>query len=69
MPVDYQELLRGKRVEDARAYKGSERFRAAEIIHHPTFGLGIIIALRDTNKVDVGFNDGLKTLVHGGSTR
>src|SRR5262249_8319435 len=68
-PVDYRELLHGKKVETAREYKTSERLQPKEIIHHLIFGLGIVVAVRDANKVDVGFNDGLKTLIHGGSSR
>ena len=67
--VDYQALLRGKEVGNAHAYKISERFKLKEIIHHPIFGLGVVVGVRDANKVDVGFNDGVKTLVQGGSAR
>ena len=61
-PVDYQALLRGKDVNNARAYKISERFQPKEIINHPTFGVGLVVAVRDANKIDVGFSDGVKTL-------
>lgn len=67
--VDYQALLRGKGVGDARAYKISERFRPKEIIHHPIFGVGLVVAVRDTNKIDVGFTDGLKTLIQDSAAR
>ena len=67
--VDYQALLCGKEVGNARAYKISERFQLKEIIHHPIFGLGVVVGVRDANKVDVGFNDGLKTLVQGGAAQ
>ena len=63
--VDYQALLQGVDVGKARPYKISERFRAKEMIHHPTFGVGLVIAVRDTNKIDVGFSDGIKTLTQG----
>lgn len=66
-PIDYQALLRDKEVSNARAYKITERFQLKDIIHHPIFGLGIVVGVRDANKVDVGFNDGLKTLVPGGA--
>jgi hypothetical protein len=65
--VDYQALLRGRDVGSARPYKTSERFQAKELIHHPVFGVGVVIAVRDSNKLDVGFNDGLKVLIHGSS--
>lgn len=65
--VDYQALLRSKDVRNARAYKVSERFEPKEIIQHPTFGVGLVLRVRDSNKIDVGFTDGLKTLTHGGA--
>ena len=61
--VDYQALLRGKDGGKARPYKISERFQPKEIIHHPIFGLGLVVAVRDANKIDVGFTDGMKTLM------
>lgn len=63
--VDYQALLQGVDVGKARPYRMSERFHAKEIIHHPTFGVGLVVAERDTNKIDVEFAGGMKTLVHG----
>ena len=65
--VDYQALLNGKDVGNARAYKMSERFQPKEIIRHPTFGIGLVVRVRDANKIDVGFSDGLKTLTQGGA--
>ena len=62
--VDYQALLQAVDAGKARPYTISERFRAKEIIAHPIFGLGLVIAERDANKIDVGFTDGMKTLTH-----
>jgi hypothetical protein len=62
--VDFQAILRGKDAGNARTYKASERFKPKEIINHPIFGLGLVVAVRDSTKIDVGFNDGLKTLAH-----
>ena len=66
-PVDYQALLRGKDVSQSRAYRTSERFQTDELVDHPTFGIGLVVRLRDSNKIDVGFSDGVKTLTHGAS--
>jgi len=63
--VDYRALLQGVDIGKARPYKMSERFQVKDLIRHPTFGVGLVIAVRDTNKIDVGFNDGVKTLAHG----
>jgi len=65
--VDYQALLQGIDAGNARQYRTSERFRAKEIIRHPTFGVGLVVAERDVNKIDVGFADGMKTLTHDGA--
>lgn len=61
---DYQALVRGKDPSSARPYKTSERFAAKELINHPTFGIGLVMSVRDSTKIDVGFQDGLKTLAH-----
>ena len=66
-PVDYEALLRGKDVGQSRAYRTAERFHTDEIVDHPTFGIGLVVRLRDSNKIDVGFSDGVKTLTHGAS--
>ncbi len=64
--IDYKALLTGKDTSAARLYNVSERFQAKEIIRHPVFGIGLVVAVRDPNKIDVGFTEGMKTLVHGG---
>jgi hypothetical protein len=65
--ADYQTLLQKVDASTARRYSTSERFREKEIIDHPTFGIGLVVAVRDTNKIDVGFTDGMRTLTHGAS--
>ncbi|HYD49577.1 MAG TPA: hypothetical protein VEB21_14575 [Terriglobales bacterium] len=62
---DYEALLRGKDVKNARPYRLSDRFECKELINHPTFGIGQVVAVRDSTKIDVGFSDGMKTLAHG----
>jgi hypothetical protein len=61
---DYASLLRGRDPSTARAYSGAERFKDGELIRHPTFGLGLVTALKDVNKIEVLFADGSKTLIH-----
>ena len=62
---DYASLLRGRDPSAARAYALSERFKQGELIRHPTFGLGVVTALKDVNKIEVLFADSSKTLIHG----
>lgn len=66
-PVDYTTLMRGRDVSTARPYKMSDRFLPKELINHPVFGVGLVVAVRDTSKIDVGFPEGLKTLAQGGA--
>jgi len=61
---DYASLLRSRDPSTARAYLLTERFKDGELIRHPTFGLGLVMALKDANKIEVMFTDGSKTLIH-----
>jgi hypothetical protein len=61
----YEALLRGKDPSKARTYAPSERFAAAELIKHPTFGLGFVLLVKESNKIEVAFADGPKVLAHG----
>lgn len=53
------------RAEPARPYKPSEAYAAGEQITHARYGLGEIVNLRD-GKIDVRFDDGMRTLIHAG---
>jgi hypothetical protein len=61
----YEALLRGKDASKARNYAPSERFAATELIRHPTFGLGFVLTVKESNKIEVAFADGPKVLAHG----
>jgi hypothetical protein len=65
--ADFATMLRGKDPAKARPYALSGRFQAAELIRHPSFGLGFVTAVKDQTKIEVAFADGLKTLVQGRS--
>jgi hypothetical protein len=62
--ISFQEQLAAKDVANARTYSPKDTYRADEVIRHPTFGLGIVKAVR-SDKVDVAFKADEKTLVHG----
>lgn len=64
---DFATILRGKDPAKARPYVLSGRFQAAELIRHPSFGLGLVTAVKDPTKIEVAFADGVKTLVQGHS--
>ena len=62
---EYEMLLRGRTGDKARTYAISERFAPGELLKHASFGLGVVVAERDSVKIDVHFADGPKVLLHG----
>jgi hypothetical protein len=62
---DYEMLLRGQDPSKALPYTPSERFQPAQLIRHSAFGLGVVTSVKEGNKIEVAFPDGMKTLVHG----
>ncbi|HVF45318.1 MAG TPA: hypothetical protein VM936_19990 [Pyrinomonadaceae bacterium] len=49
----------------ARAYSTAETYAEGEWIQHKTHGVGKVKAVRG-GKIDVAFDSGLRTLLHGG---
>lgn len=47
----------------SRNYNMRENFDVGEVIAHTTFGVGKVVAVRDFNKIDVKFSDGVKILL------
>ncbi len=45
-------------------YSISHPFTSGDIVDHPTFGIGIIESIIDTNKIEVLFESELKILMH-----
>lgn len=62
--VSFAQQLEGKDPSKARKYSPKETFVAGDLVDHPTFGLGIVNAVR-VDKIDVAFKAFEKTLVHG----
>jgi hypothetical protein len=50
----------------ARDYRPAETYSPEQVVRHPTFGLGIVRAVRE-DKVDIAFKAAVRTLVHGRS--
>ncbi len=63
-PSDYDKLMKSQDADKARKYATSDRFQPSELIKHGTFGLGIVLTCKESNKIEVLFSDGTKTLVH-----
>jgi len=47
----------------SRNYNMRENYEIAEVIAHPTFGVGKVLSIKDLNKIEVKFSDGVKTLL------
>lgn len=61
---DYATYMEGRDPATARRYSMSGAFVAGELMNHPKFGIGVTVALKDTTKIEVLFEDGPKVLVH-----
>jgi hypothetical protein len=62
--VSFEEQLRGKNLDQARKYSPKDTYAVDEVMSHPTFGYGLVRAVRP-DKVDVAFKASERTLVHG----
>jgi hypothetical protein len=61
----YQTLLNAGDPATAKTYTPSARYEAGDILEHHTLGRGVTTALKEGSKIEVLFESGLKTLVHG----
>lgn len=62
--VTWDEQFKGKDLTKAKKYSPRETFVVDDVVDHPTFGLGLVRAVRD-GKVEVAFKQEDKLLVHG----
>jgi hypothetical protein len=62
--VSFAAQIEARGANTARVYSPLATFQVDELITHPTFGLGIVRAVR-RDKVDVAFKAAERTLVHG----
>jgi hypothetical protein len=65
--ANYRSLLQGRNPSSARPYSPRESFRESELIMHSAFGLGIVVAKREGNKIEVAFADRPRTMIHTGN--
>ncbi len=61
--ISFEQQLAGKDVSTAARYSPKGAYQVEQLIDHPTFGLGIVSAVRE-DKIDVVFKAAEKTLVH-----
>ncbi len=62
--VTFEQRLAGRDLAGARRYNVRDTYALDEVIEHPSFGYGIVTAVR-TDKIDVVFKIFEKTLIHG----
>ena len=62
--VTWDEQFRAKDLTKAKKYSTRETFVVDDVVDHPTFGLGLVRAVRG-DKVEVAFKQNDKVLVHG----
>lgn len=62
--VSWDEQFAGKDLAAAKKYSPRETFKVDDVVDHPTFGLGLVRAVRG-DKIEVGFKQEDKVLVHG----
>jgi hypothetical protein len=61
----YQTLLNSKDMALAKAYSIKDIYAPGDVVKHPSFGVGVVTALKDGTKVEFLFETGPKLLVHG----
>lgn len=61
--ISFEEQLAGKDIANAPRYSPKDTYKVDQVVDHPTFGLGLVTAVRG-DKVDIAFKSESKTLVH-----
>jgi len=60
--AEWQSLQLSARRGEPTPYNMNSRFKAGEVVSHPSFGLGLVERLVPPNKVEILFEDGKKLL-------
>lgn len=50
--------------KEAQPYDWTHTYRVGQLINHPSYGLGEVVALIEPKKVDVLFADRIRRLIH-----
>ncbi|MFH1811108.1 MAG: hypothetical protein ABIJ09_20375 [Pseudomonadota bacterium] len=61
----YQTLLGDRSTADARDYSSKMALAKTDIVRHPSFGVGVVSAVKSGNKAEVVFAAGVKVLIFG----
>jgi hypothetical protein len=60
----FRRLLEGRELSLAEPYNIHAALELGQVIRHPTFGIGIVTTLCEDSKVNVTFEQGVKTIAH-----
>jgi hypothetical protein len=63
--TDFDRLMKNRDYTRAVRYSPRATFTLETVVDHPTFGLGLVTAVKGPDKVEVLFKDGPHVLVHG----
>jgi len=61
----YQSFFNARGTADAKVYSPKDRYEEGDVLDHPTFGRGVATSVKDATKIEVLFEIGSKTLIHG----
>ena len=64
-PGRYKTLLASSDTAAAKTYSPKDTYREGDVLQHSVFGVGVTTAVKDISKIEVLFENGPKTLVHG----
>jgi hypothetical protein len=59
----FQKLVEGRDLSTAEPYSIKAPFQVSDLIDHPKFGVGIVTAIEDVQKVKVVFEDGERIMI------
>ena len=60
----YEKLLNGQDMSRAKRYSPTDSYAQGDVVEHARFGVGVTTTIKAGNKIEVVFEDGVKTLVH-----
>ena len=64
LEVEWREQLKAKEGTPSLAYAPTKEYKIGDVIEHPSFGCGVVRAMKDGNKFEVLFQRDIKVLVH-----
>ena len=60
----YEKLLNGQDMSLAKRYSPTESYILGDVVEHAHFGVGVTTTVKAGNKIEVVFEDRVRTLVH-----